>query len=388
MFSLPSARWDCLLPLLALLAVPLSARSQHARPRVWTPEAAKHVSEIALQFDEAFGKKDYQKAAALGEELCRLDASPENHYNLACLYLRQGRTKDGLKKLQDTLSTAPNDPSFAVDELFEADPDLDPIRKRREFPALLKRAEAVRWKPARLEYETGNAKPVPFLRSTPDNPYLTSLRTRYNLDALTAGARGDLERVKILCTWVHTRWNHIGDAHNQPKDPIGLLEAASKGDNFRCVEYGVTVTGCLNAEEIPARVVYAQAQDVETRRSGAGHVFAEAYLRDQKRWVFVDPQTNVVGEADGQPLNTVEFQQAFSKPHPKIHYDLQLGSCFYYFSYDLDGRYPPETRQQGDILLIPKGAPTPRVFQRLYPLSYTMTTHNPADVYGPPPTTK
>jgi transglutaminase-like putative cysteine protease len=137
---------------------------------------------------------------------------------------------------------------------------------------------------------------------------------------------------------------------------------------------------------IPARVVGARAQDVETRRFGAGHVFAEAYLRDQKRWVFVDPQMNVVGELDGKPLNTVEFRQAFSEPNPKVHYNLELGSCFYYFNYGLDWRYPLAERKKGDVLLAPKGAPIPKVFQRIGSMNPTRTTHNPADVYGPPPT--
>ena len=237
----------------------------------------------------------------------------------------------------------------------------------------------------RLEYDNHAGKPAPFARSGPNNAYLTDLATRYNLNALVAGARGDMERVEILCTWVHTRWNHVGDAKNQPKDPIGLLEAAQAGDNFRCVEYGITVAGCLNAVGIPARKVNAMAQDTETRRSGAAHVFAEAYLRDQKRWVFVDPQTNVVGELNGKPLNTVEFQQAFSGPHPKVHYDMQLGSCFYYFSYDLDWRYPIADRKPGSVMLTPKGTFAPRVFQRIYPISPTTITHAPADVYGPPP---
>ncbi|MBC7807281.1 MAG: transglutaminase domain-containing protein, partial [Akkermansiaceae bacterium] len=136
---------------------------------------------------------------------------------------------------------------------------------------------------------------------------------------------------------------------------------------------------------IPARVVSARAQDVETRRFGAGHVFAEAYLRDQKKWVFLDPQVNVVGEVNGKPLNTVEFRQTFSEPNPKVHYNLLLGSCFYYFSYELDWGYPLGERKPGNILLAPKGAPYPRVFQRVSPRSEMLTTHNPADVYGPPP---
>jgi len=64
--------------------------------------------------------------------------------------------------------------------------------------------------------------------------------------------------VKMICAWVHTRWSHVGDANSQPHDPMGLLDAAAKGDNFRCVEYGITVAdelGCVACRDqlhIPA----------------------------------------------------------------------------------------------------------------------------------------
>lgn len=334
-------------------------------------------------FFEALQSKQLKKAIQYGEELRQLDAQPYPLYILAQVYLEVKQPQEAMRTLERAVQSATKDPSFRLAEALHRDPELNPLRPHPNFPKLMRGAEKVLWRPTLLHYEAKPATPYPFRRSDSSNAYLAELRALYPLETLVAGARDDLARVKVLCTWVHTRWNHVGDATSQPEDPIGLLKAASKGDNFRCVEYGITVAGCLNAVGIPARVVAARAADVETRLFGAGHVFAEAYLRDRRCWVFVDPQTNVVGEVDGKPVNTVEFRQAMAGESPKVNYDLTLGSCFHYFSYSGDERYPITERAKGSVLLVPLGAPLPRLFQRRPTPPPLLATHNPSDIYAP-----
>ncbi len=362
--------------------------SQEPPKRIWTQESSKRVVDLYLKVQGGLAIKDYKLATKLSEELCALDDEPGDYYDLACLYSKAGRFDEAMKNLSASIVFCRNNPTIDFVSLLRDDEDLAPLRKRADFAKLVQQAERGQWKPSQLEYEANAAQPVAFMRCGQDQEYLTNLRTKYKLETLIEGCRGDLERVKILCTWVHTRWNHVGEAKNHPNDPTGLLDAALTGDNFRCVEYGVTVAGCLNAIGIPARVVGATARDVETRRFGAGHVFAEAWLSDQQKWVFVDPQTNMVGQLDGKPLNTVEFVQALAEPHSKLQYNFSLASCLYYLCFGLDWRYPISARKAGDVLLAPKGAPIPTVFQRIYPSEFTMSTHNPADVYGPPPAIK
>lgn len=49
---------------------------------------------------------------------------------------------------------------------------------------------------------------------------------------------------------------------------------------FRCVEYSIVAAGALNALGIPARTVGLRTKYVETELWSAGHVVAEAYLKD------------------------------------------------------------------------------------------------------------
>lgn len=51
------------------------------------------------------------------------------------------------------------------------------------------------------------------------------------------------------------RTQHDGWSTDAPPDALGLLRAAEKGAQWRCVEFGIAVTGSLQAVGIPARTV-------------------------------------------------------------------------------------------------------------------------------------
>lgn len=92
------------------------ALTQKRESRTWTPESGKHVQTVFFQFYEATNQKDAKRAITLGEELCRLDDSPQDRFNLACLYVEESRFDDAIKKLNEAIACAPNDPSFRVAE--------------------------------------------------------------------------------------------------------------------------------------------------------------------------------------------------------------------------------------------------------------------------------
>jgi len=123
----------------------------------------------------------------------------------------------------------------------------------------------------------------PFPWENPANPYLTELRTRYNLEEIISNSRSNLERVEKMCHWVHGLWKHNGRNKPEKSDPISIIEEAKIGKRFRCVEYSIVLSACLNSIGIPARVITLTTKDVETRKSGAAHVVVEAYLRDIKK---------------------------------------------------------------------------------------------------------
>ena len=104
-----------------------------------------------------------------------------------------------------------------------------------------------------------------------------------------------------------------GNIEPKQSDPLSILQEARQGKHFRCVEYAAVINGCLNAIGIPSRILALKTQDVETRWNGAGHVVAEAYLRDQQCWCFIDGQWNAIPIVAGKALSAVEFQEALAR---------------------------------------------------------------------------
>jgi hypothetical protein len=199
-----------------------------------------------------------------------------------------------------------------------------------------------------------------FQRSLPAEPYLTRLRTTYRLDSVIAACPTDLAKVEALCAWVHTRWAHDGQNEPPQRDPIAILQEAAQGKRFRCVEYGIVLSGALTACGIPARAVGLKMMDAKTRRSGAGHVVVEAWLADQQKWVLVDGQWDVVALWQGNPLNAVELQKALAEHAPGLTVHSAAGTSvatyatwirpyLFYFDTNLDSRFGGPRAGQLDV---------------------------------------
>lgn len=108
-----------------------------------------------------------------------------------------------------------------------------------------------------------------------NNVFLNMLRGRHQLDEVVKGATSDTEKALRMLHWVHQQWKHNGSNEPSKPDALTILEEAKEGKQFRCVEYGVVATSCLNSIGLPARVMGLKTKDVETTASGAGHVLLE-----------------------------------------------------------------------------------------------------------------
>ncbi|SHI95056.1 Transglutaminase-like superfamily protein [Hymenobacter daecheongensis DSM 21074] len=237
--------------------------------------------------------------------------------------------------------------------------------------------------------------PYTFQRSSPDEPYLMNLYTSYALEDIVAGKDTDLAKVRAVCSWVHNRWTHDGRNEAKKADPISILQEAAMGQQFQCVEYSIVIVGALTALGIPARPLNLKTADVEIRRDGAGHAVAEAWLRDQQKWVMVDGQWDVVPMLNDTPLNAVELQAALASKAPGLRIETNsetkskpyfswLADYLYYFDTVLDTRFGVKTAPSG-LMLVPMGAKKPTVFQHDTPISRMRYTHSVSTFYQPVP---
>ncbi len=235
---------------------------------------------------------------------------------------------------------------------------------------------------------------------TTGDPYLRQLRNEYVLEQLIANAKSEVEKVLRIMDWTHAQWKHSGSNEPSADDALTILKEAKEGQNFRCVEYGIVLKSALLAVGIKARTLGLKTRDVERTLAGAGHVATEVWLNDHGKWAFVDAQFNAMPVLNGRPLNAVEFQRAIrSKADFKlvnIHGEVDektkkkylrfIAHYLHYFDLRFDQRmvaYEQAAQVAGFryLMLVPKGAPQPKVFQRKYPLDYLMYTHREADFY-------
>lgn len=167
-----------------------------------------------------------------------------------------------------------------------------------------------------------------------------------------------------------------------------------EGEQYRCVEYGGVISGCLNALGIPSRTIGLKTQDVETRDYGAGHVATEAYIQDLKKWVFIDGQWGVIPMMGETPLNAVQLGEVLN--HPESYeeslqfisfqaggsegYEEWINEYLYYLDvigYDTtDGNLEEKT-----LMLTPIEAKNPEIFQINYPLEIDRYTHSVHEFY-------
>ncbi|MDX5418506.1 MAG: transglutaminase-like domain-containing protein [Hymenobacteraceae bacterium] len=232
------------------------------------------------------------------------------------------------------------------------------------------------------------------------NEFLQTLRERYNLDEIVAGAANDTEKALRMVNWVHRQWKHNG--MNEPSNPdaLTILAEVKEGKNFRCVEYGIVTTAALNAIGLPARVMGLKTKDVETTEFGAGHVLLEVYLKDLGKWAMLDGQFDVMPVLNNVPLNAVEFQQAIANNYDaleirslsgasKSNYTAWVYPYLYYFDVKFDNREGIALQREtidskSHLMLVPVGAKQPKVFQIKYPMTVYKYTHSLIDLYQAP----
>ncbi len=229
-----------------------------------------------------------------------------------------------------------------------------------------------------------------------DEAHLVALREAYALDTLVKDSATDLETLLAVQNWVQGRWAHDGENAAGTSDALEILRAAEQGQRFRCVEYSVVTSACLAALGFRVRGLGLMTRDIAEVRSGGGHAVNEVYLPDQRKWVFLDPQYNVMVLRGGVPLNAVELQRAIAEQEPielvnpsgtigLADYVRWIGPYLYYFYVTIDRQsitlWDRVVGNKKQLTLHPIGADRPATFQRMIRWNNTYYTHSVRDFY-------
>ena len=231
--------------------------------------------------------------------------------------------------------------------------------------------------------------------------YYNKMKQQFPLDSCINNARDDATRVLNILHWVHLQWKHNGNLAPQKNDAISILEEAKEGKGFPCFAYAEVLRAALNSVGIPTRRLALKTRDVETQQSASGHVANEVYLRDQKKWVFVDPQEDIMPYLGSKPLNAVEFQQAITRHRDKVelrslstinklNYINFVYPYLYFFDSNFDHRYGGQPKKlfsgMSSLMLVPKGVKNPSKagFYGDQKIDYCLYTNSLKDFYQVP----
>ncbi len=225
---------------------------------------------------------------------------------------------------------------------------------------------------------------------------LMRLKEVFELDTLIINTNDEYKKIKNIQSWVHSRWEHDGTNVPEKSNAMYILKAAEKGQKFRCVEYSTVTTACLQSLGFIVRGLWLKTKDVDVVNSGGGHVVNEIYLRDLKKWFFIDPQFDIIVLKNGIPLNAVEFQSAIAanekieiiNPNQEIsdrEYIEWISPYLFYFTTSLNnGKISNWDRIIGtkrQLTLVPKGVKPPIYFQRLFRIRTNYKTNSIYDFY-------
>lgn len=243
-----------------------------------------------------------------------------------------------------------------------------------------------------------------YFSDTLNHSYLRKLRQGYGIDTLTSSIDSEIEKIKAILNWSSTQWKHNGNNKPSNPDALTILNEVKDGSQFRCVEYGILASASLNSIGISSRVLGLKTRDVEKVRKGAGHVVTEAFSKQFDKWIFIDPQFNVMPIKNGIPLNAIEFQNAIMNDRENIelmningklsavnseHYLKWIGKYLFYFDVLFDQRIGNEPNYEkingkSKMMLVPIGEKEPIIFQRNGKINYCIYTNSVKDLYRQP----
>jgi hypothetical protein len=225
---------------------------------------------------------------------------------------------------------------------------------------------------------------------------LTKLRNEYKLDTLILDCKTEFEKVIKVQSWVQSRWKHDGDNRPEKDDALYILKEAEKGKRFRCVEYGIVTKQCLASLGLNIRTLGLMTKDISDVKSGAGHVVNEVYLKDLKKWIFIDPQWDVITTFDSIPQSAIELQNCISnnknfeiinpnKTTTKEEYKKWIGPYLYFFTISINnqkvGIWDRIIGNKKQLTLLPIGATEPKYFQKIMRINTTYYTNSTKEFY-------
>ncbi len=143
-----------------------------------------------------------------------------------------------------------------------------------------------------------------------DNPKLKELRERGRLDEVIAPGKDEFERQVLLMDWTHRQFKKFGRPSTNCVGALAILQAIDEGHTFYCAHYAnVLVSAAASLGWVDRSLALRRHQGANKNGGSTEHSVTEIWSNQHRKWVMLDPTSNMYLEKDGVPLNAWELRQ-------------------------------------------------------------------------------
>ena len=149
-----------------------------------------------------------------------------------------------------------------------------------------------------------------FRYDSADNPKLAELRKRHSLDAVVAPGKDEFQKQLLLMDWTHRQFRKFGKPTSDARGAAEILAGIEAGHTYFCAQYAqVLVSASASLGWVNRPLALRRHQGVAKVGGSTEHSVTEIWSNQHRKWVMLDPTSNLHVERDGLPLNAVEIRQ-------------------------------------------------------------------------------
>jgi hypothetical protein len=141
------------------------------------------------------------------------------------------------------------------------------------------------------------------------NPKLKQLRDHYKLDEVIAPATNEFDQQIVLLDWTHRQFKKFGRPSCDAKGALDILKAVDDGHTFFCAHYAQTFVSCAASLGWLDRELALRRHQGAARNGTTEHSVTEIWSNQHRKWIMLDPTSNMYLEKNGIPLNAWEIRQ-------------------------------------------------------------------------------
>lgn len=141
------------------------------------------------------------------------------------------------------------------------------------------------------------------------NPKLKELREHYKLDEVIASGKDELDQQILLMDWTHHQFKKFGRPSTNAKGALKILKAIEEGHTFFCAHYAQVFVSCAASLGWVDRELALRRHQGVAAGGSTEHSSTEIWSNQHRKWVMLDPTSNMHLEKDGVPLSAYEIRQ-------------------------------------------------------------------------------